>query len=97
MKVTAHISSYASGGYQFCEHFDSMAKAVKYFRDAVNGEFAPMYLDGIGVEGKPDATVAVYQYTPEDNDVMAHNDYPLALFSVGQRRYGEYTIRRESI
>lgn len=97
MRVTVHISSYASGNYAFCEHFPSLTAAKDYFRSAVNGGFAPMYLDGIGVEGKPDATMAVYPYTPEDNDMMAHNDYPLALFSVGQRRYDEYTIRRENI
>ncbi len=92
MKVTCHFNSYASGAYQFCEHFDSLTKAKGFFSRVVND-----FLDGIGDEGRPDATMAVYPYTPEDNDRANHNDYPMALYSVGRKLYGEYTIVKEYI
>lgn len=92
MKVTCHFNSYASGRVQFCEHFDSMKAAIDFFRCQVND-----WMDGIGDEGKPDATMWVYPHTPEDTDDMSHGDYPMSLFSVGAKRYGDYTIRREAI
>lgn len=92
MKVTCHINSYASGNVAFCSHYYSMAEAKEAFRALINS-----WLDGIGSDGQPDAIMDVYPYTPEDNDMMSHNDYPLARYSVGQRRYGKYTVRKECI
>lgn len=87
MKVTAHFSSYQAGAYQFCEQFPSLKAAVEAFRTHVNG-----MLDA------PDAAMAVYPFTPEDNDMMSHGDYPLAMFIVGKsRRYGQRTVKREAI
>lgn len=86
MKVTCHFNSYASGAYQFCKHFASKTEAIEYFRIAIND-----FLDGIGEEGKPDAVMDVYPFTPEDNDLMSHGDYPMARYSVGRKRYGKYT------
>lgn len=92
MKVTVHISSYASGAVQYCEHFPSLKAAKEHFLEQIND-----WLDGIGSEGRPDAIMDVYPYTPEDNNWMSHNDYPAKRYSVGRKRHGKYTLREECI
>ncbi len=74
MKVTVHITSYESGFVRICEHAASIkaAKALFYnlFRECVLTS--------------DDAVMSVYPYTPQDNSMMSHNDYPMFNYVVGR-------------
>lgn len=73
--VTTHISA-GDGITRYCEHFKSIKAARQAFAER---------LDNWTHGHRPSATMDVYPYTPEDDDMMCHGDYPLKRFVYGPR------------
>ncbi|WP_326554634.1 hypothetical protein [Micromonospora sp. NBC_01813] len=87
MTVRAAITSYASGAISYEEDFSSAKDAIEHFRRQVNGIDDGLPMDGRGPDGHPDAAMLIYQ--------QGDYDYPMAVYSVGRRRRGEWTVREE--